>query len=193
VLKLLICILSSAVIAVCVLQLRQQNLQFGHQCNELHRKIRGRQSKLWSQQLQIAIYTAPNAITQTVANHDLKLVPQSPPRRPAYWVNPAMDEWRSSRRALPVARGDAPPSGRPPNRRASCGSRAASRRPARPEVPPPGTPRPVTFTSESARRRSARSDVAPPTESTGGPAAERLESRTVLLVSAGRAACGQPR
>lgn len=91
-LKLLICLVTSALIAICVLQLRQQNLQLGHQCNELHRKIRGRQSKLWTQQLQIAIYTAPNAISRTVANHDLKLVPQSPP--PAgkpYWVNPASD------------------------------------------------------------------------------------------------------
>jgi cell division protein FtsL len=79
VLKLLICLISAALIAICVLQLRQQNLQLGHQCNELSGKIRGRQAKLWSQQLQIAVYTAPNAISQTVANHDLKLVPQTPP------------------------------------------------------------------------------------------------------------------
>ena len=77
--KLVICLFSAALVSVCVLQLRQQNLQLGHQCNQLHTKIRGRQAKLWSQQLQIAVYTAPNAISQTVANHDLKLVPQTPP------------------------------------------------------------------------------------------------------------------
>ena len=62
-----------------MLQLRQQNMQIGHQCNQLHNKIRGRQAKLWSQQMEIAVYTAPNAISQTVASHDLKLVPEVPP------------------------------------------------------------------------------------------------------------------
>ncbi len=76
--KLLICLVGGALIAVSLLQLRQQQLQLGHQCNDLHRQIRGRQAKLWNQQLEIAVYTAPNAITQTVANHDLKLVPESP-------------------------------------------------------------------------------------------------------------------
>jgi len=33
---------------------------------------------LWNQQLQIAVYTAPNAIQHTVSNHDLHLVPRSP-------------------------------------------------------------------------------------------------------------------
>jgi hypothetical protein len=28
--------------------------------------------------LQIAVYTAPNAIAHTVSNHDLKLVPRAP-------------------------------------------------------------------------------------------------------------------
>ena len=76
--KLLICLFGGALIAISLLQLRQQQLQLGHQCNELHRQIRGRQAKLWNQQLEIAVYTAPNAITQTVANHDLTLVPESP-------------------------------------------------------------------------------------------------------------------
>jgi hypothetical protein len=88
VLKLVICLFTSALIAICLLQLRQQNMQLGSQCNELHSKIRGRQAKLWGQQLEIAVYTAPNAITQTVANHDLNLVPQTPP--PAgkrHWID----------------------------------------------------------------------------------------------------------
>ena len=54
----------------------------------MHTKIRGRQAKLWSQQLEIAVYTAPNAITQTVANHDLNLVPQAPlPRGKKHWID----------------------------------------------------------------------------------------------------------
>ena len=77
--KLLICLFSGALIAVGLLQLRQQHLQLGFQCNDLHRQIRGHQAKLWNQQLEIAVYTAPNAITQTVANHNLELVPEAPP------------------------------------------------------------------------------------------------------------------
>ncbi len=89
-LKLLICLISTALIAIGVLQLRQQNLQLGHQCNQLHTKIRGRQAKLWSQQLEIAVYTAPNAITRTVNAHDLKMVPQDPlPRARTYWIDVA--------------------------------------------------------------------------------------------------------
>ena len=76
--KLLICLFGGALIAVSLLQLRQHQLQLGHQCNELHRQIRGRQAKLWNQQLEIAVYTAPNAIMHTVAHHDLELVPESP-------------------------------------------------------------------------------------------------------------------
>jgi len=42
---------------------------------------------LWNQQLQIAVYTAPNAITQTVSTHDLKMVPQAPlPRQKGRWI-----------------------------------------------------------------------------------------------------------
>ena len=92
-LKLSICLITSAVVAICLLQLRQQNLQLGHQCNELHGRIRAKQGKLWNQQLQIAVYTAPNAISQTVANHDLKLVPQTPPPPgKRNWIDVSMDD-----------------------------------------------------------------------------------------------------
>ena len=91
-LKLVICLITSALVAICLLQLRQQNMQLGNQCNELHGKIRGRQSKLWSQQLEIAVYTAPNSISQTVANHDLKLVPQTPPPvGKRHWIDVSFD------------------------------------------------------------------------------------------------------
>jgi hypothetical protein len=93
VLKLSICLITSAVLSICLLQLRQQNLQLGHQCNELHGRIRAKQGKLWNQQLQIAVYTAPNAISQTVANHDLHLVPQTPPPPgKRNWIDVSVDE-----------------------------------------------------------------------------------------------------
>ena len=77
--KLLICLLSAAALAACVLQLRQQRLELGYQNSELHEQIRSHQSRLWDQQLQIATFTAPNAIANTVNAHDLKMVPRQQP------------------------------------------------------------------------------------------------------------------
>ena len=79
-LKLLLCLVSALLIAVLMLHLRQQRLELNHQANLLHNQIEAQQARLWNQQLQIAVYTAPNAITKTVGDHSLKLVPQSPPR-----------------------------------------------------------------------------------------------------------------
>ena len=87
-LKLLICILGTAAIAALVLQLRQQRQELGYQNSRLHDQIRDQQARLWNQQLQIAVYTAPNAISQTVRNHDLKMVPEAPlPRGRTYWID----------------------------------------------------------------------------------------------------------
>jgi len=77
-LKLLLCIICSAAVAVLMLQLRQQRLELSFQANRLHTQIERSQSKLWNQQLQIAMYTAPNAITKTVGQRELKMVPQRP-------------------------------------------------------------------------------------------------------------------
>ena len=84
-LKLLICLFGAAGLAVTVLQLRQQHLELGYQNANLHEQIRSHQAKLWDQQLQIATFTAPNAIANTVNAHDLKLVPRvrGPTTRPA--------------------------------------------------------------------------------------------------------------
>jgi cell division protein FtsL len=73
--KLLICIFSAFTLAVVILQLRQQRLELAYQTNQLHNEIEASQARLWNQQLQIAIYTAPNAISQTVGSLDLKLAP----------------------------------------------------------------------------------------------------------------------
>jgi cell division protein FtsL len=87
-LKLLLCLFCAVFLAVVMLQLRQQRLELNHQANKLHNQIESQQAKLWNQQLQIAVYTAPNAIEQTVGAHDLKLVPQSPTHvGPTNWMN----------------------------------------------------------------------------------------------------------
>ncbi len=87
-LKLLLCLTSAMLLAVVMLQLRQQKLELNHQANKLHNQIEAQQAKLWNQQLQIAVYTAPNAISQTVGAHELKLVPQSPlPAGPSNWMD----------------------------------------------------------------------------------------------------------
>ena len=87
-LKLLLCLTSSVLLAVLMLHLRQQRLELNHEANTLHNQIEAQQAHLWSQQLQIAVYTAPNAISKTVGEHQLKLVPQTPlPASVANWID----------------------------------------------------------------------------------------------------------
>jgi cell division protein FtsL len=91
-LKLLLCLTTGMLIAVCLLQLRQQRLELNYEGNKLHNAIESRQAKLWNQQLQIAVYTAPNAIQKTVGDHDLKLTPQSPAGTgTANWIDARVD------------------------------------------------------------------------------------------------------
>lgn len=75
--KLLLCLGSGMIMAVGMLQLRQQRLELAHQQTELHNRIQNQQSQLWNQQLQIAVWTGPTAVTQTVNSHHFKMVPQS--------------------------------------------------------------------------------------------------------------------
>ena len=77
-LKLLLCLSSAMLLAVLMLQLRQQKLELNHQANKLHNQIEAQQAKLWNQQLQIAVYTAPNAISQTVGNQKLNMTSPIP-------------------------------------------------------------------------------------------------------------------
>ena len=87
-LKLLFCLLSSLLLAVLVLHLRQQKLELAHQANQLHNDIEALQARLWNQQMRIAIPTAPNAIAKTVDGHDLKMVPRSSaPMTAGAWVD----------------------------------------------------------------------------------------------------------
>ncbi len=76
--KMLICLVAALGLGVMTLQLRQQRLELNYKISQLHRQIESGQAKLWNQQLQIATFTAPNAIAQTVGNHDLHLVPRAP-------------------------------------------------------------------------------------------------------------------
>jgi cell division protein FtsL len=86
--KLLLCLACGLVVAVCLLQMRQQRLELSHQTNQLHNAIEAQQGKLWSQQLQVAIYTAPNSIQKTVGDHNLRLAPQNPVAvGTANWIN----------------------------------------------------------------------------------------------------------
>ena len=85
--KLLLCLFGAFAIGVATLQLRQQNLELRHRAATLHQKIESQQAKLWTQQLQIAVYTAPNAIPNTVAQHRLELVPQANlPESAGRWI-----------------------------------------------------------------------------------------------------------
>lgn len=77
-LKLLICLFATLAISIALLQLRQQRLELNYQANRLHNQIEAHQAKLWDQQLQIAVYTAPNAISRTVGQQKLEMVPQTP-------------------------------------------------------------------------------------------------------------------
>ena len=87
-LKLLLCLCFSTLLGVMMLQLRQQRLELNFQSNRLHGQIRQSQAKLWNQQLQIAIYTAPNAIAKTVGDHELNMVPATPlPARSGNWID----------------------------------------------------------------------------------------------------------
>jgi hypothetical protein len=76
--KLLVCLLSGLALACVMLELRQQRRELAYQCTRLHNQIQDAQIKLWNQQLQIATYTAPNAIQQTIQQYDLTLVPAKP-------------------------------------------------------------------------------------------------------------------
>jgi hypothetical protein len=86
-LKLILCLIFAVATAVLLLQLRQQRLELNHQANRLHNQIEAQQARLWSQQLDIALYTAPNAIHKTVEGNDLQLVPLSPRHvGPSNWM-----------------------------------------------------------------------------------------------------------
>lgn len=82
-LKLLLCIFASVMIAGALLHLKHQKMEINYKTNQAHRRLQNLQIELWNQQLQVAIYTAPNAIENTVGAHDLGLVPAQSTDAPA--------------------------------------------------------------------------------------------------------------
>lgn len=85
--KLLLCLFSGVAVGMFVLNLRHQQLELCHQNAELHDQIKSQQAKLWSQQLQIAEFTAPNAISATVKNQQIEMVPLFSTEKPN-WIQP---------------------------------------------------------------------------------------------------------
>jgi hypothetical protein len=84
--KLLLCLFSCIAVGATALELRQQQLELKHQAAALQDKIEKQQARLWSQQLQIAVYTVPTSIKQTVGT-DLNLVPQAKlPQKAGNWI-----------------------------------------------------------------------------------------------------------
>jgi hypothetical protein len=73
--KLLLCILCAVLITGSLLHLKHQRMEINYKINQSHKRLQNLQIELWNQQLQVAIYTAPNAIEQTVGSHHLDLVP----------------------------------------------------------------------------------------------------------------------
>jgi cell division protein FtsL len=97
--KLLICLACGMVMAVVMLQLRQQELELRHQAADLQIRIQNHQAKLWQQQLEISVYTAPNAVTKIVQDQDLKLVPEGPlPLAAGDWVGTTQQNQPVARR-----------------------------------------------------------------------------------------------
>jgi hypothetical protein len=74
---------------IALLQIRQQRMELNYQCNQLHGQIEAQQARLWSQQLSIAVATAPNAIGKTVENSALHMV--RAPAQPPTGIRPAGD------------------------------------------------------------------------------------------------------
>jgi len=87
-LKLLLCIFTATAVAVALLELRQQHLNLSYQTNRLHNQLQIEQARLWNQQLQIAVATAPNAMQQTLAQQDIHFVaPATPPDNLPNWTD----------------------------------------------------------------------------------------------------------
>jgi hypothetical protein len=86
--KLLLCLLSAGIVAAVTLEVRQEKLELSCRANSLHHQIEQSKAKLWDQQVQIAVYTAPNAIAKTVGDRKLDMVPTAPlPAGKADWID----------------------------------------------------------------------------------------------------------
>lgn len=78
-LKLLTCLIAAIVVGVAMLQTRQQHLEINFQINKLHNQIESQQAKLWSQQLQIAVYAGTPSVAKSIEANALPMVPAGSP------------------------------------------------------------------------------------------------------------------
>lgn len=90
-LKIVLCLTCALIVGTAMLQMRQQQLELKHQAATLQQKIEKQQSKLWNQQVLIAMMTAPSAIKETIGD-DLDLVSSSDlPEEAADWMSGSAD------------------------------------------------------------------------------------------------------
>ena len=76
-LKLLLCVITATVLARAARRFRQQPRSWATRTAGCTTRSRTSKGSSGNQQLQIAVYTAPNAIRQKdPSNHDLKMVPR---------------------------------------------------------------------------------------------------------------------
>lgn len=73
--KIILALTFSLLLAVLLLQLRQQRMEMNYTTHTLHRDIEKSQAELWNQQLEIAARTSPSAVVTQVNEHGFKLVP----------------------------------------------------------------------------------------------------------------------
>jgi hypothetical protein len=86
-LKLLLCLFATVTTAVFLVELRQQRMEMTHDIDRLHAAVETRGSRLWNQQVTIAIDTTPKAVVTAVGTHDLHLTPVDPVgKTPSEWV-----------------------------------------------------------------------------------------------------------
>lgn len=91
--KMLLCLVCGLAVGAAALQMRQQQLELRHKATTLQEQIERQQARLWSQQLEIAMHTAPNALASTVDPKDLGLVPEAKlPERAGNWMTETRPE-----------------------------------------------------------------------------------------------------
>ncbi len=89
--KMLLCLLCGVAIGIVSLELRHQQLELRHRAVTLREQIEKQQARLWSQQLQISVYTSPRAVAKTL-NGELPLTPEGKlPPEAGNWVREDAD------------------------------------------------------------------------------------------------------
>jgi hypothetical protein len=89
--KLALCLACAFLIGIATLQMRQQELELRHRAATLQQKIQSSQARLWRQQLEIGVYTAPNAMSKTIGQHQLELQPAARlPKGAGEWMDPSL-------------------------------------------------------------------------------------------------------